>query len=76
MNDTTYTASVLDAHRAEDLRREAELRVQHAEHDADAGPRAAATTGGAMVTPAASVARGHRFTWPHRAHRTTSVATR
>ena len=35
MNDTTYFASVLDAHRAEDLRREVALLAQHAERDAE-----------------------------------------
>jgi len=69
MNDTTYTASVLDAHRADDLRREVALRAQRAERDADAQPRAAAA--------GASVTHPHRFAWPHRpARQTTSVATR
>ncbi|MGX5769297.1 hypothetical protein ACWKWN_00940 [Microbacterium trichothecenolyticum] len=71
MNDTTYLASVLDAHRAEDLRREVELLAQHAERDAESPSTPAATHRSA----AASV--HHRSWWPHRsARRTTFVATR
>ena len=71
MNDTTYFASVLDAHRAEDLRREVALLAQHAERDAESPSAPAAR----HASAAASV---HRHSWwPHRsARRTTSVATR
>ena len=68
MNDTTYLASALDAHRAADLRREVELLAQHAEHDADTVPSTA---------PVSAASIHHRSWWPHRAaRRTTSVATR
>ena len=71
MNDTTYLASVLDAHRAEDLRREVALLAQHAERDAEAAATPAARH-------AAAAASGkHRFWWPHRSTgHTTFAATR
>ncbi|MGU3644109.1 hypothetical protein ACLBXX_04025 [Microbacterium sp. C23T] len=70
MNDTTYLASVLNAHRAEDLRREVALLAQHAEHDAE--------TPSAPATRRASAASTHHHSWwPHRsARRATPVATR
>ena len=58
MNDTTYTASVLDSHRAADLRHELELRAQRAERDAAAAPRSAADHAATAV--AASVLPPHR----------------
>ena len=71
MNDTTYLASVLDAHRAEDLRREVELLAQHAEHDAETPSATAARRASAAAST------HHRSWWPHRsARRTTSIATR
>jgi hypothetical protein len=71
MNDTTYLASMLDAHRAEDLRREVTLLAQHAERDAES----LATPAARHASAAASV--HHRFWWPHHsARRTTFVATR
>lgn len=76
MNDTTYTASILDAHRAEDLRHEVELRALRAQREADAAPRHATTAAGASAEVAASVP-AHRFAWPHRSgRRAASVATR
>lgn len=75
MNDTTYLATALDAHRAADLVREVELIAQHAERDADVSPRPASVAGQA-ATPAIVVGT-HRTWWLHRAtRRTTFVATR
>ncbi|MFF2487505.1 hypothetical protein ACFVSU_13970 [Microbacterium sp. NPDC058062] len=71
MNDTTYLASVLDAHRAEDLRREVALLAQHAEHDAEAPSAPAARRASAAAST------HHHSWWPHRSgRRSTSVATR
>ncbi|MFE5410992.1 hypothetical protein [Microbacterium sp. NPDC056569] len=72
MNDTTFLASALDAHRAADLRREVELLAQHAEYEAETLPAPAA-----RHASAAASARSHRSWWPHRsARRSTFVATR
>ena len=74
MNDTTYLASILDAHRAAQLRRDVEilnLRAERDEDDAAAGadPDAAATR------VAASVSR-RRMRRAHRSVRRSALTTR
>ena len=77
MNDTTFIALALDAHRAQQLRRDNETLVRRAERRAE--------TTGTTDAPApvqgavgASASRPHGITalWHRAAHRSTTVATR
>ncbi|MDQ7878551.1 hypothetical protein Q9R08_11240 [Microbacterium sp. QXD-8] len=77
MNDTTYTASILEAHRADDLRREVALRAQRAERDADAQCRVDGTADGGSRPAVASAAHARRGSWRRRSgRRPSSLATR
>ena len=67
MNDTTYTASLLDTHRAADLVRQTEMMRVHRERAESAAAAASAADPGT---------HGHRAWWPHRAARRTTFATR
>ncbi len=62
MNDTTYLASILDAHRAAQLRRDVEILNLRAERDAEAGAETDrdATAAVAASVPTRRARRVHR----------------
>ncbi|MFC8682106.1 hypothetical protein ACFT30_11330 [Microbacterium ureisolvens] len=73
MNDTTYVATMLDAHRAADLRRDVEILARRAERVTQ-DHRTSRTAVDAGAAAAASVHQGrHPFGW-HRSSRRSSVA--
>ncbi|WP_109211029.1 MULTISPECIES: hypothetical protein [Microbacterium] len=73
MNDTTYVATMLDAHRAADLRRDVEILARRAERETEQH-RASRASVDAGAQAAASVdATGRHFGW-RRSPRRSSVA--